>query len=185
MPVVRPVEAAEDVDERRLAGAVRADQPDDLAAAQLERDAAAAPATPSNERETEEARSVSPGLVSDSACGSAAKPAVRSSGRPWRRPCRRACGLLFWILITRYCRPNTVWQLRREADEARERRHLLELLHLRGERRAVRRAARPLDRGDDTVDRGRAGDEAARAGVDLLGELVDGRRSGRRRTTDA
>ena len=30
-PLRRPVEAAEDVDERRLAGAVRADQPDDLA----------------------------------------------------------------------------------------------------------------------------------------------------------
>ena len=36
----RPVEAAEHVDERRLAGAVRADQADDLAAPQLERDAA-------------------------------------------------------------------------------------------------------------------------------------------------
>ena len=34
----RPVEAAEDVHERRLAGAVRADQSDDLAATQLERD---------------------------------------------------------------------------------------------------------------------------------------------------
>ena len=60
----RPVEAAEHVDERRLAGAVRADQPDDLAAAQLERDVARAPATPSNERETAEARSVPPGLLS-------------------------------------------------------------------------------------------------------------------------
>ena len=38
--LVRPVEPAEHVDERRLAGAVRADQADDLAAAQLERDAA-------------------------------------------------------------------------------------------------------------------------------------------------
>ena len=33
----RPVEAAENVDERRLAGAVRADQADDLALAKLER----------------------------------------------------------------------------------------------------------------------------------------------------
>src|SRR6185437_12883380 len=32
---VRTVEAAEDVDERRLAGAVRADQPDDLAGPEL------------------------------------------------------------------------------------------------------------------------------------------------------
>ena len=39
-PGVRPVEAAEHVHERRLAGAVRADQPDDLAAAELERDVA-------------------------------------------------------------------------------------------------------------------------------------------------
>ena len=38
--VARPVEAAEHVDERRLAGAVRADQPDDLARPQLERDVA-------------------------------------------------------------------------------------------------------------------------------------------------
>ena len=36
-PDVRPVEAAEDVHERRLAGAVRPDQPDDLVPAHLER----------------------------------------------------------------------------------------------------------------------------------------------------
>jgi hypothetical protein len=34
----RPVEAADDVDERRLAGTVRADQSDDLTAAQFEGD---------------------------------------------------------------------------------------------------------------------------------------------------
>jgi hypothetical protein len=39
-PGVGAVEAAEHVDERRLAGAVRADQPDDLAARELEGDAA-------------------------------------------------------------------------------------------------------------------------------------------------
>ena len=63
-------------------------------------------------------------------------------------------------------------QLRREAHEPGQRRHLLELLHLRGERRAVRRAAGALDRGDDAVDRGRPGDEAAGARLDLLRELV-------------
>jgi hypothetical protein len=36
----RAIEAAEDVDERRLAGSVRADQTDDLALPELERDVA-------------------------------------------------------------------------------------------------------------------------------------------------
>ena len=52
-------------------------------------------------------------------------------------------------------------QLLREADLARERRDVVELLHHRRELRADERAVRPLDRRDDAVDRGRAGDEAA------------------------
>ena len=42
-PLRRPVEAAENVDERGLPGAVRADQPDDLALPQLERDVTQTP----------------------------------------------------------------------------------------------------------------------------------------------
>ena len=42
-PGAREVEAGHDVDERRLAGAVRADQSDDLAPAQLERDLTESP----------------------------------------------------------------------------------------------------------------------------------------------
>ncbi len=102
----RAVEAAEHVHERRLAGAVRADQADDLAAAQLERHAA----------ERLDARRTSgrwrrPGVMlraSSPSSGSTAAVNPRSSGRPSRRRWRRDVAMLFWILITRYCRPNTV-----------------------------------------------------------------------------
>ena len=43
----------------------------------------------------------------------------RSWERPSRRPCRRTCALLSWILITRYRRPKTECRLGREAHEAR------------------------------------------------------------------
>ena len=86
---VRPVEAAEDVDERRLAGAVRADQPDDLATPSVERDAAQAPArlrrSVTRRRPGASLRASSPTPI----CASS-RQASRSSGRPWRRPCRRA-----------------------------------------------------------------------------------------------
>ena len=76
-PGGRPVEPAEHVHERRLAGAVRADQPDDLAAPELERDLPER-LTPSNDRETEEARSVSPGLLSSSVATTDANRSARS-----------------------------------------------------------------------------------------------------------
>ena len=46
VPLVGPVEAAEDVDERRLAGAVRADQADDLAAVRARASTPRAPGRP-------------------------------------------------------------------------------------------------------------------------------------------
>ena len=54
--LARNVEPAEHVDERRLTGAVRADQPHHLVPVQLERHVLQRARTPSNDRETEEAR---------------------------------------------------------------------------------------------------------------------------------
>ena len=85
--LVGVVEAAEDVDERRLAGAVRPDQADDLATPQLEGDAAEC-LDPFVGTRMEEARRVSPGLLSDSFCCASVATSPRFSGRPWRRPCR-------------------------------------------------------------------------------------------------
>ena len=100
--------------------------------------------TPSNERETESARSVPCGAGLSAGwlrAGSSFRhgTAVAPDGaRDHRGSCHVAqifgttlavtepttCSLLPWILITRYWRPNTRVQRRREADEARERRHL-------------------------------------------------------------
>ena len=60
--------------------------------------------TPAYERETEEARRVSPGLLSDSVV--AAKVQIFGTTLATTVPTTRA--LLSWILTTRYCRPNTV-----------------------------------------------------------------------------
>ena len=106
--LVGTVEAAEHVDERRLAGAVRPDQADDLAAVQLEGDAGeGAHALERTGNGGGPERRSGPRLRFG--LWFSRQPAVRSSGRPWRRRCRRASGVLSWILITRYCRPNTVW----------------------------------------------------------------------------
>ena len=88
---VRPVEAAEHVHERRLAGAVRADQPDDLAARELERDAVAAPARPrTSVRQRRPGGSLRASAAPRVRLLRVANRQLRSSGRPSRRPCRRA-----------------------------------------------------------------------------------------------
>ena len=100
--------------------------------------------TPSKERETEEARSVSPGLLSTSvACAVSGTLAARASGRPSPSRCPTSFALLFWILITRYCRPKTVWSFGGEADRPAEHRDALELHQLVRQRRAVQRAVAP------------------------------------------
>ena len=81
VPARRQVEAGDDVDERRLAGAVRPDQADDLVPVQLERDVV--------ERAHARRRSVRrrrPGAflrASSSMQVRLPPPSPRSSGRPW------------------------------------------------------------------------------------------------------
>ena len=86
--LVGTVEAGEDVDERRLAGAVWSDQPDDLVTVQLERDAL------QRAHARERARHAGgPERCSGPPASLLRLPSghpVRSSGRPSRRPCRRA-----------------------------------------------------------------------------------------------
>ena len=114
--LVGEVEAREDVHERRLARAVRADQADDLVAMQLERD-------------------VSERLDAFERARDAGGP-ERSSGPPCLVSSRRSTarqifgttfaligpttsGTLFCIRITRYCRPNTVWSSSRTSPGRR------------------------------------------------------------------
>src|SRR5207244_13505340 len=100
--LVRPVEAAEHVHERRLAGAVRADQADDLAAAKLQRDLAQRLDALERPRDGGGPEGVS------GPPRSFADRAQWICGRTFAvtRPTRFA--LLACVLITRYCRPNTV-----------------------------------------------------------------------------
>ncbi len=150
--------------------------------------------TPSNERETERARNTPCGgglsvFVSQGCARFHARPAVAPGvARSHRRSCHADQIFGMTLAVTD---PTTLRlvaldpdhavlpaehavQRRREAHEPRERRHLLELLHLRGERRAVRRVARARIGGDEAVDRRCARDEAARSGLDGLRQLVDG-----------
>ena len=77
--LVREVEAGEEVHERRLPGAVRADEADDLVPVQLERHAREAPARPRRR-----ARRRRPGAMLRTAVSlQAVLPTTRSSGRPW------------------------------------------------------------------------------------------------------
>src|SRR5262249_20372430 len=99
---VRVVEAGQDVHECRLARAVRADQADDLAAVQLQGDLLQCPDPFEGPRDgggPETASGPPLGLVNS---------AQWMFGRTFAvtRPTRLA--RLFWILITRYCRPKTV-----------------------------------------------------------------------------
>src|SRR4029077_16971439 len=93
--------------------------------------------TPSNERITEEARRVSPGLLSPSVCVCCDKPLdlrddLRDDGPDHLR-----------LVVLNADHPVLASehgvQARREAHEARQRRHVVELLHLRSERHAGRR----------------------------------------------
>ena len=194
MPARGEVEPRHQVHERRLAGAVRADQSDDLVPAQLERHVVerlhalerardgARPQRSLRRRAVGDVRQgwlvsgtvprwprTTPGATADRVTSTQTFGTTFATTEPM------TFSLLPSMRITRYCRPNTLCCDGREADEARERRHLLELHHLGGQRRAVRRVARAGVGGDEAVDRGRAGDEAAGAGLDGLGELVDGR----------
>ena len=138
--------------------------------------------TPAKERETAEARSVPPGLRSRRGGVGCGQVVLELRDDLGRHGARRSCALLFSILITRYCRPNTVWYCRREADEAGQRRHLPELLHRRRERRAVRRAAGAPDRRHDTVDRRRARRRSRRCPPSAASRAPARPDSGRRRT---
>src|SRR6185436_7083557 len=124
--------------------------------------------TPSNDRDTEEARSVSPGLL------------VVSAG--FARP-KRALDLGNLLGDDRSDDLRNVvldpddsvaaaehrMQCLGEAHVAGDRRHVPELLHHLRERDALGRAVRALDRYDKPVARRGACDEAARSRSDLLG----------------
>ena len=90
-------------------------------------------------------------------------------------------GLLFWIWITRYCRPNTEWSCGEKLTRPESVGTFLNFSIVAASTDAVRRAARPPDRGHDAVDGGRAGHEAARARLEGLRERVDRAAPGRRR----
>src|SRR5207248_11441343 len=63
---------------------------------------------PANERETEKARSVPPGLPGVSVCEPAAKPYESGlRGTTFALMVPFAIGTLFWISTTRYARPKT------------------------------------------------------------------------------
>src|SRR6266545_7494215 len=62
-----------------------------------------------------------------------------------------------------------------EADVPRDGGDILEVLHHVRQCSSFRRPVGTLDRGDETVDRRRAGDEATSSGLHLLRKLVDGR----------
>src|SRR3989454_10305133 len=66
-------------------------------------------------------------------------------------------------------------ELRREADVARDGGDVLEVLHHLREGSSLRRAVGTPDRGDETVDRRRAGYEATRSGLHRLRKRVDRR----------
>src|SRR4051794_5040635 len=159
--------------------------------------------TPSNERETERARRNPCGVGLSALSGRVARlravsavghgDDTRRTAQPGLAPIERSClsvldlrddlrgdgadDLLRLALDADHAvlAAEHAVLVGREADEARERRHLLELHHLIGESLAVRRVARAGVGGDETVDRGGAGHEAAGTGLDGLGELVDGR----------
>jgi hypothetical protein len=89
----RQVEAADDVDERRLAGAVRADQADDLPAAKLEGD------VPQRVDALEGARN---GGGPERRTGPPRLPFVAQIfGTTFATTVPTTFGTLFWILITR------------------------------------------------------------------------------------
>src|SRR6266545_3636057 len=128
--------------------------------------------TPSNERDTTEARSVSPGLR---VLSSALARATRRLDFRDDLGDDSADNLRHVVLDSDHAVPAAEHgvQLRREADVARDRRHVLELLHHPRQIDPLRRSVRALDRRDDSVDRGRPRDEAAGAGLDLLRQRVD------------
>src|SRR5215204_4376031 len=98
----RPVEPAQDVDEGRLAGAVRADQPDDLAAAELERhfsERMHALERPRHGGGPERLSGPPPALV---------KRCRQIFATTLATIVPTTFGTLFWIRITLYRRPNTV-----------------------------------------------------------------------------
>ena len=180
----RQVEPREQVDERRLAGPVRADQPHDLVPVQGERHALHRVDTVERAREIggPERSSGPPILLRLLFCADRGRP--RSSGRPSRRPCRRACPALFWIWITRYCRPNTEWSCGEKLTRPESVGTFLNFSIVAARRTPFVEPPRPLDRGHDAVDGGRARHEAARARLEGLRERVDrGPRDRRRRST--
>src|SRR3954447_1185134 len=123
--------------------------------------------TPSNERETEEARSVAPGLVSDSACAWAANlPSdLRDDlgGDGADELGRVVLDLDHPVLPAEH---RVV--LRREADETGDGRHLLERLRLDGEGYPPGGPAGPPDADDDPGDHRRPGEDPAGPGLHLL-----------------
>src|SRR5581483_3004693 len=126
--------------------------------------------TPSKARETEEARRVSPGLLSDSVGTAAVKSLDLDDdlGGDLADESR----LVVLDADHAVLPPEDAVQRRREAHLPRKGRHALELLHDLRERHAVRRAVCPPDRGHDAVDRRGAGDEPPGARVHLLRERV-------------
>src|SRR5581483_4692289 len=106
--------------------------------------------TPAKARETEEARRVSPGLLSDS-IGAAVLNGLDLhhdlGGDLADEP-----GLVVLDADHAVLPPEHAVQRRREAHLPGQGRDALELLHDLRERHAVRRAAGPPDRGDDAVD---------------------------------
>ena len=158
----REVEPGHQVDERRLARAVRADQADDLVLVQLERDVverlhalerardgdapAAFPAAWGCRRVAQAGWLVSvqglrwprttPGATADRAMSTQTFGTTLAVTEP------TTFSLLPVMRDHAVLAAEDVCCVGREADEARDRRHLLELHHLRGERRAVRGVAR-------------------------------------------
>src|SRR3954470_8137271 len=114
--------------------------------------------TPSKDRETEEARSVSPGLLSVLSV----TPSCLEVRDDLRRDRTDVGRLVVLDLHHAVLAAEDRVELLREADLPAEHCHVLELFHLRGEGRTLQRPVRPLDREEDAVDRVGAAEEAAR-----------------------
>ena len=175
--LVGPVEAAEHVDERRLAGPVRARsarRPRPAAARARRHAAPRRPRTNGRRRR--------PGAILRASLASRSErppPSPTESGlfgTFFARIMPFSIGVVVVDLDHAVRATEDRVQLLREAHLARDRRHVVELLHHSRELRADERAVCPLDRRDDAVDRSRAGDEPAGRGlwIHRLRELVHG-----------
>ena len=144
-----------------LPGAVRADQPDDLVAVQLEDDALAAACTPVERAETAggpEGVSGPPTVlrvVVLQSCKTSLDLRDDLRGDDADDACRCCSG----SSMTRYCRPNTVWSVGEKLTRPDSVGTFLNFSICAASAAPFVVPPALLDRGDDAVDRGRARDE--------------------------